>query len=91
MIWNDKPLESTIVQLNVTNQMDLKSAVQTVKPIEMNVKWWKDNVREKMFSLNILENAVKESGPIFGKKHFCRKFTIFGQKLIQQSGFQARF
>ena len=69
MIWNDKPLESTIVQLNVTNQMDLKSAVQTVKPIEMNVKWWKDNVREKMFSLNILENAVKESGPIFRKNH----------------------
>ena len=48
--------------------MDLKSAVQTVKPIEMNVKWWKDNVREKMFSLNILENAVKGSGPIFRKK-----------------------
>ena len=48
--------------------MDLKSAAQTVKPTETNVKWWKSNVREKMFSLNILENAVKESGPIFRKK-----------------------
>ena len=80
MIWNDKPLESIIVQLNVTNQMDLKSAVQTVKPIEMNVKWWKDNVREKMFSLNILENAAKESGPIFRKNyHFWSEFDSKNQ------------
>ena len=85
MIWNDKPLESTIVQLNVTNQMDLKSAVQTVKPIEMNVKWWKDNVREKMFSLNILENAAKESGPIFRKK-----LPFLDRNWLKNSGFQAR-
>ena len=63
--------------------MDLKSAVQTVKPIETNVKWWKDNVREKMFSLNILENAVKEPGPIFHKK----KTTIFSRKLAQKIRF----
>ena len=62
--------------------MDLKSAVQTVKPIETNAKWWKDNVREKMFSLNILENAVKEPGPIFRKKT-----TIFDRKLAQKFRF----
>lgn len=57
--------------------MDLKSAVQTVRPTETNVKWWKGNVRAKMFSLSILENVVKESGPIF------RKNAIFSRKLAQ--------
>ena len=58
--------------------MDLKSAVQTVKPTETNVKWWKSNVREKTFSLNILENAAKESGPIFRKKkrHFWSEIGL---------------
>ena len=66
--------------------MDLKSAVQTVKPIETNAKWWKDNVREKMFSLNILENAVKEPGPIFRKK-----LPFLVGNWLKKSGFETRF
>ena len=39
-----------------------------------------------MFSLNILENVVKEPGPIFRKKT-----TIFDRKLAQKSGFETQF